>query len=75
MDAFDASLEKQLDFNFSYQHSSHKKLMAEQRASRWAVLDVDHDVAAHSVTITDFRDLPWYIVEDMAVATENTVRL
>ena len=69
MDAFDASFEKQLNFNFSQRRASHNKLMTEQRASRSADLDVDHDVAAHSVTTNDFRDLSRYVMEDMVAAT------
>ena len=72
MDTFDAAFEKQLTFNFSQRRSSHKKLMAEQRVSRSAILDVDHDVAAHNVTTTDFRDLSRYVMEDMVAATAGT---
>ena len=40
-------------------------MAAAQRTSRSAVLDLDHNVGAHAVSTTDFRDLFCYLMEDM----------
>ena len=59
MDSFDTSFEQQLSYNFSERRATSKKqAAADNRASRSSVLmDLDHNVTAHSVSSNDFRDL------------------
>ena len=65
MAKFDAATEKQLVFIFLQRCALAKKLAAARRASRSATLDLDHDDAAFGVSITDFREISWYLMEDM----------
>ena len=73
MNKSDDAVDTQTRFNFSKQRSTAKKqIAAVQRASRSAKLDLDHNVGAHAVSTTNFRDLSRYIVEDMRRAMVGT---
>ena len=65
MASFDATVEKQMHFSFSARRDSAKKAASTARASRSSVLDLDHDLGAHTVSTTDFRDLSRYLMEDL----------
>ena len=65
MASFDATVEKQMHFSFSARRDSAKKAASTAHASRSSVLDLDHDLGAHTVSTTDFRDLSRYLMEDL----------